>query len=93
MPKVAVVQIPPLLLDRVGTLARAVDAIAEAARSGAGLVVFPEAYVPGYPQWIRRAQPRDAALASEIHARLLANAVDSRGNDWAPSVRRRARTA
>ena len=84
MPKVAVVQIPPVLLDRAATLARAGDAIAEAARSGAGLVVFPEAYVPGYPQWIWRAQPRDAALASAIHARLLANAVDLGGDDLAP---------
>jgi len=82
--KVAVVQLPPVLLDRAATLARAVDAVDRAAREGAGLVVFPEAYVPGYPQWIWRAQPRDFALASSIHARLLANAVNLQGDDLAP---------
>jgi nitrilase len=84
VPKIGVVQLPPVLLDRAATLARAVEAVERAAREGAALVVFPEAYVPGYPQWIWRAQPRDFALASSIHARLLANAVDLRGDDLAP---------
>jgi nitrilase len=82
--KIGIVQLPPVLLDRAATLARAVEAVERAAREGAALVVFPEAYVPGYPQWIWRAQPRDFALASTIHARLLANAVDLRGDDLAP---------
>jgi nitrilase len=84
MSKVAVVQLPPVLLDRTATLARAVDAIGTAARAGAALVVFPETYVPGYPQWIWRLPPRDVALASAIHARLVANAVDLQSNDLAP---------
>jgi nitrilase len=40
-------------------------------------VVFPEAYVPGYPVWIWRLQPEaDYSLTSEIHRQLLANSVD-----------------
>src|SRR5262245_24785364 len=84
MPKVAVVQLPPILLDRAATLARAVDAVERAAREGAKLVVFPEAYLPGYPQWIWRAQPADISLSTPNHARLLANAVDLGGDDLAP---------
>ena len=84
MPKIAVVQLPPVLLDRAATLARAVEAVERAAREGAALIVFPEAYVPGYPQWIWRARPGDLALASAIHERLIANAVDLRGDDLAP---------
>jgi nitrilase len=82
--KMALVQTPPVFLDRAATLARAVEAVERAAREGANLVVFPEAYVPGYPVWIWRARPQDFALASAIHERLLANAVDLGADDLAP---------
>ena len=45
--KVAVIQKPPVLLDREKTIARAVESIEESAREGASLLVFPEAYIPG----------------------------------------------
>lgn len=74
--KVAVIQRPPVLLDRAQTIERALASIAEATREGASLLVFPEAYVPGYPTWIWRLRPGgDGALAGELHARLRANAV------------------
>ena len=49
--KVAVIQKPPVLLDRDKTIARVLESIDEAAGAGASLLVFPEAYVPGYPTW------------------------------------------
>ena len=55
--RVAVVQEPPVLLDREATLAAAVGHLRRAADGGARLVVFPEAYVPGYPVWIWRLRP------------------------------------
>lgn len=83
--KVAVVQKPPILLDRAATMARAVESLAEAAAAGSKLVVFPEAYLPGYPTWIWRLRPGgDMALSGEIHARLLANAVDIDRGDLKP---------
>jgi nitrilase len=83
--KVAVVQKPPVLLDRAATMARAIESLAEAAGAGGKLVVFPEAYLPGYPTWIWRLRPGgDMALSGEIHARLLANAVDIDKGDLAP---------
>ncbi len=83
--KVAVVQRPPVLLDKRATIALAVDSIAEAAAQGAKLIVFPEAYVPGYPTWVWRLKPgADMALSSEIHARLRANAVNLKGEDLNP---------
>src|SRR5262249_40256686 len=83
--KVAVVQSPPVLLDRAATVARMVAAIAEAAGQGAGLIVFPEAYIPGYPTWTWRLRPgADMALAGEIHARLRAQSVDIARGDLAP---------
>jgi nitrilase len=41
------------------------------------LVVFPETYLPGYPEYIWRLSPGgDYELSSEIHGRLLAEAID-----------------
>lgn len=83
--RIAVVQRPPSLLDRVRTIAEAVAGIREAAGNGAGLIVFPEAFIPGYPAWIWRLRPgADMALAEELHALLLANSVSLDGDDLAP---------
>jgi nitrilase len=83
--KVAVIQKPPVLLDREKTIARTLGSIEEAVREGASLLVFPEAYIPGYPTWIWRLRPgSDMALSNEIHARLRQNAINLSGNDLKP---------
>jgi nitrilase len=75
--KVAVVQKPPVLLDRQKTTETALAAIEEAVGAGASLLVFPEAYIPGYPTWIWRLRPGgDMRLSGEIHSRLRDNAID-----------------
>jgi nitrilase len=83
--KIAIVQRPPILADRAATLERAVASLHEAAQAGAQLVVFPEAYVPGYPAWIWRLRPgADMALTEQLHALLRANAVSLGSDDLAP---------
>jgi nitrilase len=83
--KVAVIQKPPVLLDREKTIEKALASIEEAVAEGASLLVFPEAYIPGYPTWIWRLRPGgDMALSGEIHARLRKNAVDLAGGDLQP---------
>jgi hypothetical protein len=47
--KVAVVQASPLYFDREGSVEKVARMTQEAGKEGAGLVVFPEAYVGGYP--------------------------------------------
>ncbi|WP_416137508.1 carbon-nitrogen hydrolase family protein [Halomonas sp. HK25] len=75
--KIAVIQTPPVMLQRDATIAGMLETIDEAASAGAILLVFPEAYIPGYPTWIWRLKPGgDMALSSELHARLRENAVD-----------------
>ncbi len=77
MTKVAIIQRPPVLLDRGATIARAVQSVAEAAAAGASLIVLPESFIPGYPSWIwRLAAGKDGAVVGQLHTRLLANAVD-----------------
>ncbi|HUI57300.1 MAG TPA: nitrilase-related carbon-nitrogen hydrolase [Bryobacteraceae bacterium] len=48
--RVAVIQSGSLLFDTVATLAKAERLIAEAAAAGAKLLVFPEAFIGGYPK-------------------------------------------
>jgi nitrilase len=77
MTRIAIIQQAPVALDRAKSVEAAAAWAREAARDGAQLVVFPEAFVPGYPAWVWRLRPGpDMALAEQIHARLLANAVD-----------------
>ena len=83
--KVAVVQRPPVLLDRDATMKTAVEAVSEVSAAGAGLVVFPETFLPGYPVWIWSLRPGDDyTLTHEIHGELLANSVDLSAGDLAP---------
>jgi nitrilase len=90
--KVAVIQKPPVLLDRAATIGRAIESLREAAAAGAGLAVFPEAHVPGYPAWIWRLRPGgDMGLSSDLHAMLRAQAVDIGRGDLRPIEEEAAR--
>ncbi len=75
--KISVVQEPPVYLDLERTMERALDLIVQAANDGAGLVVFPEAWFPGYPTFIWRLPPgAGMGKTDEIYARLQANSID-----------------
>ncbi len=87
MPKVAVIQIAPVVLDRDKTIDLAINAISKAAQTGAELVIFPEAFIPGYPAWIWRLRPgSDWETNENLHARLLENAVDVDSNQLQPML-------
>jgi nitrilase len=85
MARIAIIQRPPVFLDRAATLNAAVAAIDEAAQGGAQLIVFPETFVPGYPAWMWRLRPgTDMGLTEKIHARLCAHAVNLQADHLAP---------
>jgi nitrilase len=71
---VAAVQAAPVLLDRDATIGKVIALAEKAAAEGARLVAFPEAFVPGYPDWVWRTRPWDAD-ATALYARLLDQAV------------------
>ena len=50
MRRVAVIQAAPIAFDTVRTLEKAADLAADARKSGARLLLFPEAFVSGYPR-------------------------------------------
>lgn len=85
MTQLAVVQKAPAFLDKHKTIAIAVAAVEEAAAKGAELVVFTEAFIPGYPTWVWRLRPGgDWNLSEQLHERLLNNAVNLASDDLAP---------
>ncbi len=85
MPKLAVIQQPPRYFDRERTIADAVAGIAKAAAGGAQLIVFPEAFITGYPAWIWGLRPgSDSGVITRLHTMLLENAVSLRRGDLAP---------
>ena len=85
--RLAIIQKAPSYLHRDQTLRTAVAAVAEAAAGGAQLVIFPEAFIPGYPAWIWRLRPgADGALGGQLHALLLQQAVSLKRGDLAPLI-------
>lgn len=92
MIKVSITQKPPILLNLAASITKAVETIEEAASNGAKLIVFPEAYLPGYPTWIWRLKPgADITLGNEIHAKLRANAVATNTSDLDPIAKAAAK--
>src|SRR5579864_7310523 len=74
---VACVQAEPVILDLGRTLDKLEDLAAEAARNGAGLVVFPETFVPVYPssRWAPAFAGWQNAGAKETFARMAQNSI------------------
>ncbi len=73
--KVAAVQAAPVFLDRTATIDKACELIAAAGREGARLIVFPEAFIPAYPDWVWAIPSGEEEVLNELYAELLANAV------------------
>jgi nitrilase len=91
--RVAIVQQPPVFLDRVATVEKAAALVADASDQGAGLVILPESFVPGYPEYIWRLSPGgDYDASRALHARLIAQAVDLATDDLRPLRDAAART-
>lgn len=83
--KIAISQKPPVLTDLKATMTQAIETIEEASKEGAKMIVFPEAFFPGYPLWIWRLRPgSDGALASTLHDRLRNNSIDITAGDLDP---------
>jgi nitrilase len=72
---VAIAQVTPVFLDRAATVEKACELIVDAGQVGARLIVFPTAFIPGYPVWVWSTAPGEQHLLNELYAHLLANAV------------------
>jgi len=72
---VAAVQASSVFLNRDATIDKACGLIEEAAKAGATLAAFPEAFVAGYPLWVWFIPSGDNHALSNLFEKLLENAV------------------
>ena len=72
---VSIAQITPVFLNREATIDKAIIAIAEAAANGAKLIVFPETFIPGYPEWVWMNAPGKKSLSNPLYQRMLEQSV------------------
>lgn len=85
MPKIAIAQESSVFLNRQQTIEKAVCLVAQAAKEGARLVVFPEAFISGYPAWIWRLRPGgDWTKNEELYGRLFDSAVNLDSDEMVP---------
>jgi len=85
MTRVAVIQEAPIFLDRDKTIDKAISLVNKAALDGANVVVFPEAFIPGYPAWVWRLKPgADWDISETLFKRLLENSVNIERGDLDP---------
>jgi len=83
--KVAIVQKASVFLDKEKSIALAVDSVKEAAANNPDIVIFTEAFIPGYPAWVWRLRPGgDWNLSEELYKRLFDNTVDMDSDDLLP---------
>lgn len=83
--KIALVQAPPVYLNRTETLNRAGEIAAEAAGAGARIIVFPETWIPGYPIWLDEAPKAalwDYPPVKRLYAYLTENSLEIPGESF-----------
>jgi len=72
-------------MQKQKTIQAAVATVEDAVNNGAEMVVFSEAFIPGYPTWVWRLRPGgDWNLSEELHEKLLNNAVVMTSDDLEP---------
>jgi nitrilase len=74
--KIAAVQAAPVFLNREATVEKACELISEAGRNDARLIVFPESFLPAYPDWVWAVPPARGKILNQLYAEFLANAVE-----------------
>jgi len=73
--KVAAAQISPVFFDKEKTVTKACKKIKEAAAKGAKLIVFPEVFISGYPDWVWVVPNSNSLLLNELYSKLVESAV------------------
>lgn len=73
--KIASAQLAPIFLDKEKTIEKACNAILEAGEKNAKLIVFPEAFISGYPDWVWLIPNSKGAELNELYVKLVDNAI------------------
>jgi nitrilase len=81
--KVAAAQLSPVFLNKEKTVEKACKAIKEAGEQGAKVIVFPEAFISGYPDWVWLIPNSKGADLNKLYVELVENAVSIPDNTTA----------
>ena len=73
--KVAAAQLAPVFLNKEKTIEKACSAIEEAGRNGSKLIVFPEAFISGYPDWVWLIPNSKGADLNKLYLKLVENSI------------------
>ncbi|NQY74346.1 MAG: carbon-nitrogen hydrolase family protein [Candidatus Margulisbacteria bacterium] len=73
--KIAAAQLAPVFLNKEKTVEKACKAILEAGENGAKVIVFPEVFISGYPDWVWLIPNSKGAELNELYVKLVENAV------------------
>lgn len=73
--KVAAAQLSSIFLNKEKSIEKACKAILEAGENGADLIVFPEAFISGYPDWVWLIPNSKGADLNELYVKLVENAI------------------
>ncbi len=83
--KVSIVQQPPVYLNKEKSMERAVELVAQSAKDNCQMVVFPEAWFPGYPTFVWRLSPgAGMGKTDDLYKVLQQNAIDLSKDGLAP---------
>lgn len=72
---IASAQLTPVFLNKEKTVEKACHAILEAGKKGAKLIVFPEAFISGYPDWVWLIPNSKGTELNELYVKLVENAI------------------
>jgi len=75
--KIAAIQAAPVYLNKDATVEKACDLIRKASRENADMVVFPEAFISGYPDWIWLLPNSRSKELNELYIELTKNSVSA----------------
>lgn len=74
MKSITIVQEPPVFLDKAKTIQKVCDIIEH---SKSDIIMFPEAYIPGYPAWVWNLRAgTDLEQFQQLHKRYVQNSVN-----------------
>lgn len=70
-------QLAPVWLDKYATLEKVKDAMMDAARQQADLIIFGEGFLPGYPFWLALTEGAkwELSVNKSLHAHYVNNAI------------------
>lgn len=73
--RVAAAQAAPIYLNRDETVKKVCHIIEKASKKGAQLIIFPEAFIPGYPDWVWLIPNCQTKELNDLYVELTKNAI------------------